>query len=117
MHVARRQPIAVGPDNRIGPSTATFFPFQVVAPLNAAMVSGPRERSSRARMPSIVTTGHVARWLHRAVGDDLELLPPCCPRRYSAPLDPHPLLRLVDLVLVEDEADVAALVERRDAPA
>ena len=52
--------------------------------------------------------------LHRAASCHGELLALVVRTRVTRLLDPHSLGRALDLLLVEDEADVAFLVERRD---
>ena len=55
----------------------------------------------------------LGRALQRPVGDDQELLSAIVFPDIARLLDPHPLRSILHLVLVENEADVSAIVERR----
>ena len=77
------------------------------------MLSGPRASPSRARIPSIVTIGTLLDcWTARSA-----TIWNFCPLLSSpniGPFRPASARALVDFILVENEADVAALVERGD---
>ena len=65
-------------------------------------------------MPLMSTIGtSELRWIAR-FGGHLELLALIVGADIARRFDPHPLGRVLDLLLVEDEADVALLVERRE---
>ena len=78
------------------------------------MIIGPCGCASRASMPLHVDDRRLGAALDRAVRGHHELLALVVGASVARRLDPHPLLRALHLLLVEDEADVAFPVQRRE---
>ena len=112
--VARFESVTVGADHSHRAVDRHLLRIEVVAALVGENHQRPIGERELGEHSLDVDDRYLRAALDRAGGGDLKLLALIVGPDVARGLDPHPLGRVLDLLLVEDEADVAMVVERRE---